>query len=313
VPPPRPGFPLLARPAPDSVGDLAAWARAARRLLDERLEEAGAVLLRGLPIHSAEEFSVFRRALGYPSTPYSGIAVRSEVAPDVWTVNTLAGERAIMLHNELPYERVVPRQLFFFCQSPPGPDEGGETPIARNADWHEELGDARISDLEERGLVRRLCYPGIEVPGAPARSWQGHFATQDRREVERVCREQDASFAWEADGSLTIWREQVTTIERAGKRLWFCSPQAAPPGAVRYRDGSELEPELMELLRTSQWRIAVAFSWQASDVLCLDNITCQHGRLPHSPHATRKLFLSLGTPFEVRPRVAHDGAPASRF
>jgi hypothetical protein len=307
VPPPRPDFPLLARPAPDSACDLTAWARAARRLLDERLTEVGAVLLRGLPIASSEEFAAFRSALDYPATRYSGIAVRREVAPDVWTVNALTGERTIMLHNELPYERVVPRQLFFFCESPPAPDAGGETPIARNADWHTELGEAVISRLAARGLVRRLTYPGMEVPGAPQRSWQGHFGTRDRSEVERVCREEGMDLAWQADGGLTIRREQVTTIEVSGRRLWFCSPQAAPRGSLCYRDGSELEPELMERLYTSQWKIAVAFSWQRSDVLCLDNVLCQHGRLPHAAHSARKLFVSLGAPFEVRPWPTRGG------
>jgi hypothetical protein len=300
--PPRPDFPLLARPSPDSPRcGVAAWARAARRLLDERWKEAGAVLLRGLPIRSVREFSAFIEALGYEPMPYGGgIASRTEVAPRVLTVNAADPQKTIMLHNEMTYGAVVPRHLFFFCESAPGAREGGETPIARSADWHTELGEDLVAELERRGLRRSVRFQSAKSESrVSGRSWQTHFGTQDRAEVERECRKRGFQHCWESDGSLTTWSEIPVTSERSGRRLWFCAPQMAHPASpleIRYADGSCLAPDLLERVRSVQWKIAVAFAWRRSDLLCLDNLLCQHGRLSYARGADRRVFVSMATP-----------------
>jgi hypothetical protein len=217
------------------------------------------------------------------------------------TTNAAAPEMTIMLHNEMAYERSVPRHLFFFfCESAPGPGQGGETPIARSEGWHRELGEELIAKLDARGLRRVIRYPSRESGSrAPARSWQSHFASEDPARVERECQERGIRCEWEPDGSLTTWSAQSVTIQRSGRRLWFCSPQTTRPATsleIRQGDGACLSPEVLERLRAVQWKIAVAFAWRASDVLCLDNILCQDGRLSHAPTADRRVFISMATP-----------------
>jgi alpha-ketoglutarate-dependent taurine dioxygenase len=302
VAPVREGFPLLARPACETPGgDVVEWARASRRLLDERLANAGAVLLRGLPIDSVDAFSRFLVGLGYETMPYGlGVASRRRVAHNVMTANAVAPEKTIMLHNEMSYEPVVPRHLFLFCASAPGPGEGGETPIARGVDWHTELGNEFIAELERRGLRRRLSFPCATASlRAHDRPWQEHFGTQDRAQVERACAERGFEWTWERDGSLTIWSDVPVTSTRSGRRIWFCTPQMAHPLArvqIRHGDGSCLAPELVERLRDVQWKIAVAFAWRTGDVLCVDNLLCQHGRLSYAPSADRRVYVSMATP-----------------
>jgi alpha-ketoglutarate-dependent taurine dioxygenase len=314
IPAPREDFPLVARARANALdAPIEDFAAAARQLLEQRLSDVGAILLRGIPLASATAFSEFRRALGYESMPYTGdSATRTEVAPSVMTPTLMHPARAIMLHNDMSYAAVVPRHIFFYCQSSLGPGEGGETPIARSADWDAELGEGLIAQLIGRGLTRSVDHPDRSTASAPRKAWQVRFGSEDREEVERLCRERGNECHWNADGSLTLRNDVPAAIEVAGKRVWFCTPQSTRPASnvdVRYRSGEELEPEILEHVRAAQWRIAVAFEWQTADVLCLDNLLCQHGRLPYRNGAERKLFVSLGTPCRVTPwpndRPAH--------
>lgn len=298
--PPREGFPLLARALPAGARhqDPSAWGPATRALLHAHLAEAGAVLVRGLPLTSASDFSALVCAMDLPPTRYeSSMATRVEVAPRVLTPNAAPPDRSIMLHNEMAFERPVPRQIFFFCESAPGPNEGGETPIARNRDLHAEIGDELIATLERRGLRRRIHYPCRTTgKSRPDRTWQAFFATERREVVEQRCRLRRLAFSWDSDGGLTTEIDQPVTIQQQGRPLWFCTPQVARPVTgieVTHRDGSPLNPAVLERLRAVQWRAAVAFSWQAGDLLCLDNLSCQHGRLSYAPQADRRLYVSV--------------------
>ena len=93
--------------------------------------------------------------------------------------------------------------------------------------------------------------------------------------------------------------------EHLGETLWCCTPQSAAPVSpldLRYADGEPIEPDVLEFLRAVQWNLSVAFAWRQGDVLCLDNIGCQHGRLPFAEGSGREVFVSLATP---KPGTCH--------
>ena len=72
--------------------------------LDERLADSGAILFRGLPMDSPEDFSRFYLALDYEPMPYHGFASRDEVAPGVTTGNKAGPGNTIMLHNDMGHD-----------------------------------------------------------------------------------------------------------------------------------------------------------------------------------------------------------------
>jgi len=298
--PAQPGFPLVAR-ADAAACSLADWARTARRLLDAHLGEARAILLRDLPLPDVQAFSSFVSRLGYEMMRYEGsLAARREVAPNVMNANEAPAHKTIPMHNEMSFERPSPARIFLFCDRPPGPGEGGETPILRNEDWERVLGQELIDRLERRGLVRSIHYPDVGRTGKSRRSWQSHFGTDDRAEVERRCRERGLEPVWDAEGGLTTRCEQLVTIELDGERRWFCAPQASRPMTpveLTYADGEVLEPDLMERLRALQWKLAVAFAWRRGDVLCLDNLRCQHGRLSFARDSARRVYVAIASPW----------------
>ena len=56
-------------------------------------------------------------------------------------------------------------------------------------------------------------------------------------------------------------------------------PDHMYPTHTTYGDGSEIDPEVIEHIRATGWKNAVGFPWRKGDVLVLDNLAVQHGRL----------------------------------
>ena len=310
--PPREGFPLLARPAPDaSAHEPKQWAGALRRLLDARLESAGALLVRGLPLRTPADFSELFVALGLESVRYHGYTTRREVAPGVFTANLRNPGKAIDLHNDMGQDPVMPEHLFLFCVEPPPPGAGGETTIARSADWRPALGAELFERFARRGLERRTLSPARGRSRHRSRPWQERYGTEDPAVAEAACRAQGDTVEWQPDGSLATRRRIAAVIRRGGETLWCCTPQSDGTSAayeIRYGDGEPIEPELLARLRALQWSLSVALEWRRGDVLCLDNVGCQHGRLPLAPGARRELLVSLATP---RPGTCQPSGDAS--
>ena len=46
-----------------------------------------------------------------------------------------------------------------------------------------------------------------------------------------------------------------------------------------YGDGSEIEPDVLQHIRVASWQSAVGFRWRNGDLLAIDNMTVQHGRI----------------------------------
>lgn len=298
--PPGEDFPLLMRPADGPCPENPKkWAAAARPLLDDRLAEAGAILLRGLPLASVADFSEFFVALGYEPVPYHGFATRHEIAPGVSTPNVPNPRKAIMLHNDMSTDPVMPEHLFLFCAKPPPEGAGGETPIARSADWATALGPELWARFAERGIARWTNSPCRESRARSRMPWQDRYQTDDPGVAEAKCLAQGDEVEWEADGSLTTRRVLSAFHEHRGELLWCSTPQTTRPISsidFRYGDGEPIEREVLEHIRTAQWNISVGFSWRAGDVLCLDNLGCQHGRLPFTEGVEREVFVAMGTP-----------------
>jgi hypothetical protein len=163
--PPRDGFPLLVRPADGlDFGTIPPmeWAEPVREILDAELRERGAVLLRGLPIRTAEDLSAFLDALNLPQVDTHGVSQRPEYAEHVFGASDdVPATHTLHMHNEQAYllqdgDPTYPRKIFFACLQPP--KSGGQTPLVLNHEFHAALGEDLVQRFRSKGGVRYNRY-----------------------------------------------------------------------------------------------------------------------------------------------------------
>ena len=131
-------IPLALRPISGSNLSLDAAVSAVESLqkehdgyLTKKLATHGALLFRGLPIHSADDFSRFAHAFGYSPHEIIGIVVdRPLLAPNVAPANEAPKEVLIYNHNESPQVPHAPEYVFFYAHKAPAKGTGGESAIS---------------------------------------------------------------------------------------------------------------------------------------------------------------------------------------
>ena len=67
------------------------------------------------------------------------------------------------------------------------------------------------------------------------------------------------------------------------------------PFNTYYGDGTAIEPETLETLRTAYRDETIAFDWQLGDVLVLDNMQTAHGR--EAFRGPRRILTIMAEPF----------------
>lgn len=304
-------IPLLVTPAIDGV-DLMAWAANNRPFIEDLLRKHRAVLFRGFPIKSPEDFETFVNAtsdgdlLEYVdrTTPRHSEGGKSD---RVYISTIYPAEHSINPHNEGTYWTQWARKLYFCCLI--APDEGGETPIY---DVHNVFNNipAGIRDrfVEKDWLLVRNYTEGFGLP------WNEVFQVETREQVETYCRDHDIDFEW-VDGEHLRTRSKraaAQTHPHTGEPVWFnhaafyhhttLDPTTRDalvaefgleglPYNTWYGDGTPIADADIEQIRAAYNREKVKFRWQAGDVLMLDNLLVAHGRNPFS--GDRKVIVAM--------------------
>ena len=109
--PPSETFPHAVRVETHSVDDCVV---SCRRYLREKLPQYGAVLLRNLPLKTADDFSSLSQRLGYKGMKYQGGAVEREEldkASGTYTASDEPPQAVIEHHNEMAYSPVYPSKV----------------------------------------------------------------------------------------------------------------------------------------------------------------------------------------------------------
>lgn len=271
----------------------------------------GAILLRGFSVPSIEEFAEFatmfsgRGLLDYTA----GASPRTRLGGGVYTSTEYSPDITIPLHNELSYTFAWPEYLFFFCVTPAR--GGGETPLGNSRSILERIDADVVARFESRGIRYDRVLDGS---AASEFSWQAAFETEERFFVEEYCRAGGVSFGWNADGSLSLSevRPAMAHHPKTGEKVWFNQADGFHPsirGREFYRkyvsdrtkeklrlnaffgDGGEIDVADLDHIRQVIRSEMVLTSWQAGDILVVDNMLACHGRMPYT--GERKILLAM--------------------
>jgi len=216
------------------IGDPASAGREVQELLEMELTRAGAVLIRGLPVHSPADFSAFMTATNMTLNEYiGGVTSRPEAAPMVTPASTEPGTVSMEPHTDDPHWTVPPTKLAFYCRQPP--PVGGQALLADGRKVLRLLRERNpevLDELERRGGVRyEHFYPDETVHDATViTSWQTSFAPDctlatgcdKKAEAERLLTAGGFGFEWTKDG-LKKWevRPAVMKHPQTGEDCWM--------------------------------------------------------------------------------------------
>jgi alpha-ketoglutarate-dependent taurine dioxygenase len=304
------GLPLLVEPRVPGL-DLEPWAAAHRDLVEEKLLSHGGILFRGFAGDGAAHLERVIHAISGEALEYrERSSPRSAVAGRIYTSTDYPPDYPIFLHNENSYQNLWPLKIFFHCQQPAA--EGGETPIADCRRVLAQIDPAVRDRFAARGwMVVRNYGDGFGL------DWQTVFQTSDQAAVEEHCRASGIELEWKPEGGLRTRavRPALTRHPKTGELLWFnhatffhvstLEPEIREgllaefaedelPANTYYGDGSPIEPEVLDHLRSLYQRETVRFPWQKGDVLLLDNMLVAHGRAPY--RGERRILVGMSEP-----------------
>jgi alpha-ketoglutarate-dependent taurine dioxygenase len=303
-------LPLLVRPRIPGI-DALAWGQANRELLERRLLEHGAILFRGFPLESVEQFERFIGVVSAGAVEYKYRASpRTQVSGNIYTSTDYPAEQTIFPHNEHAFSPVFPLRLFFYCVTPPG--SGGQTPIGDGRRILARIPAAVREAFGRRGVLYQRNYnDGFGLP------WQVVFQSEDKGAVEAYCREHEIALEWKPGERLRTRQVGPAVVRhpRTGEPVWFnhatffhvstLPPELRDgvlaafgeddlPTQTYYGDGAAIEPDVLEQLRAIYLDELVDFDWQPRDVLMVDNMLTVHGRRPYS--GARKIVVGMAEP-----------------
>lgn len=303
-------FPLayVCKSAAATLEEAVAWARTNRQTLLQDAGRHGAVLFRGFPLKTAQDFDAFMAAFEVPNFPYKkslSNAVRVNFTERVFSANEAPPEVQIFFHHEMAQTPIFPGRIAFFCEI--AASEGGATPICRSDVLYDrlraELPDF-IEDCETKGLRYTNVMPSDNDPNSGmGRSWKSTLEVETREAAEARLRDLTYRWEWLPDGCLKATTPPLPAIMEVGggRKTFFNQLIAAycgwkdtrndPSNAIRHGDGSMLDAKAVKRATEIADEIAFDLEWHPGDAVLLDNTVAMHARRTFK--GKRKVLASL--------------------
>lgn len=284
------------------------WLAEHRMQFDEQAAQHGAILFRGFPLATAEDFDRFVSAFDWPNFPYDeslSNAVRINRTPRVFTANEAPPTATIMLHHEMAQTPIYPSKLFFFCEQPA--EQGGATPLCRSDVLWRRLSERCPSfarDCQQKGLRYTNVMPSEDdASSGMGRSWRSTLSAQTREQAEQRLQKLGYDWQWLDDGCLRATTPVLAAVRELpdGRRTFFNQLIAAycgwkdsrndPSKSLTYGDGTPLDGESAATAADLAEKLTFDLAWQRGDVALVDNYVTMHGRRTFS--GTRRVLASL--------------------
>jgi alpha-ketoglutarate-dependent taurine dioxygenase len=307
------GTALTILEAQTSTISLPLWIQMNSGLIAAHLARSGAVLFRGFAVDSVETFREVVSCFEGEDIDYrERSSPRTEVAHHIYTSTEYPADQSIFPHNENSYAHVWPRRIFFYCLTPAR--EGGATPIVDVRSVYQCIDPDIRQRFEDAGVLYLRNFS--EEVGM---SWTKAFQTERREKVEEIARSAGYRLKWHDNNQLTTWRigKACGRHPSTGQPIWFNHAAffhiSTLPPAIRetltaqlaedelpnnsyYGDGSPIEEEVVEQIRSCYLAHRLIFDWHRGDVLALDNMLVAHARQPY--RGSRRVLVAMKDPFQ---------------
>ncbi len=209
---PRKNIPLYLKANSEKQFTAATWGLYSREIIDmayEQYEKSGvvvAILFRGMPIQTTDDYNEWVNALNFDNIPYAEPALTPRIAELVASGSTEPSDYTIEPHNERAYISTYP-EIFSMCMFKKSAD-GGETAIVDNRETLKKI-DPRLMEKCDRKQFRCTRYLPDANGGHPTsayKSWQQQFHTDDKTKVESELKNSDDNFEWHKGNNLLLWQ-----------------------------------------------------------------------------------------------------------
>lgn len=301
-------FPLVVVCEDESLAQAAEWISSNSDDLNEKAARHGAILFRGFPLTTDQDFDQFISAFGFPNFTYQDSlsnAVRTNRTERVFTANEAPAHVNICLHHEMAQTPIFPSKLFFFCEK--AAEQGGATPLCRSDVLLERM-KAELpeftADCSEKGLLYSHVMPATDdAASGMGRSWQSTWKAATAEEAETRMTELGYTWEWLDDGCLKVTTPRLQAVMDLGdgRTAFFNQLIAAfhgwkdsrndPSKSITFGDGSPLDSATMDRVIQMAEEITFDVPWQTGDVALVDNYVAMHGR--RTFEGTRKVLASL--------------------
>ncbi|MEK3824404.1 MULTISPECIES: TauD/TfdA family dioxygenase [Paenibacillus] len=287
------------------------WLSTNKLKLEELLLKKGSILLRGYDKSSIAEFGKVTSIFSSELLKYSERSTpRTEVQDNIYTSTEYPKDQCIPMHNESSYSKVWPMKIWFSCQL--NAEQGGETPIADSREMFRTLD----STLKKEFIDKKVMYVR-NYDGVLDLSWQNVFQTEDPKQVERYCTNNEIEYEWISKDHLrtrtireavavhpvtkeTVWFNQANLFHVSSlpieAREWLIEERGYEnlPRNTYFGDGSIIPDSIIDEIQDRYKELSKAFPWEEGDVLMLDNMLMAHGRNTYK--GNRKIVVAMAQP-----------------
>jgi|LakMenEpi03Aug12_release.lakeMendotaPanAssembly.Ray.scaffolds.fasta_scaffold22992_9 hypothetical protein len=308
-------LPLIVSPRNNEISqdDFKNWAKSHQQEFRSLIAEHGAIVLRGFPIDSPNEFGDTVKAVtGKPLIDYKGEGSRTRICQGVYTSTEAPPQFKIPLHNELTCTINPIDYICFYCEIAPIPGTG-QTNLGWTKDvTFEIMQRSHIWNLFENKNIKYISrHPPqgsfFAKVNPTHRTWELVFETEDKDEVPKICEKKSYEFRWIGD-----WVEIVRYVpairgpdEHFDHPYWFnqfhlyhgnprirgglvnhlfCNLLYFLPDTNQYdielEDGTQIPTEIVYEIYDIMDMHTAQFNWEKGDVLLIDNHKALHGRAP---------------------------------
>lgn len=329
-------LPLVITPKGDhGYNQLVHFVKSEGASLKQMVNRFGGILFRGFEIPKISAFGEILETMGYQlEGVYSGgFAPRHQVEKNIFTSTDVKDEFPIFAHHEMTYQNYMPTMISFFCQTEP--PKFGETPLFNGAGIYRSMPSDLRELLSERKIkyVRKYRKKLPLLPHSLSRGWQQMFGTDDKGELERICKENGARCIWGPYGSLKIetvtepfithplTREKCFSLQllnQYGVSQDIKNLQSRVDAMLRaygifmvhlafkfgwspmqtlFGNGEPLNKKVSLQIWNAIWKHAVVFRWRRNDLLVLDNLKTLHGKL--NVVQPRKILCAMGDTMNI--------------